>query len=387
MISVMVAGPFSGLLRRGTDGGYVFSNDMRRRIERVHALLDSAGIDVLSAHAAEHYGQTPWTELFVERDLKWVEQCAAQVLLLPRGSDGATTRTDGSMIELGFALARGKPVILLAEDLDHPANSFFLRSLPGRPGLRLIEWSEGFEPRLLEALKECLAPGPLPGSERRQRSDVDGMLADLRKENQPHEVVVGDLTLSVFPEVLSPRYSHSPDFLMSKWQIPCGASVLDIGCGSGILGLAALRNGAKSLLALDVNNSAVSNTRFNARRLGYSNQVEVRCSDAYSAVKPGERFDVILFAAPYWDRCAVDPLERSCYDEGYKFFQAAVAGAPTHLNENGVMYVLFSDQGDVNRAVGFMADAKLLMREMHLSSSSPPAGHIRILWKLTALTH
>jgi ribosomal protein L11 methyltransferase len=45
-----------------------------------------------------------------------------------------------------------------------------------------------------------------------------------------------------------------------------GQSVIDLGCGSGILSIAAARLGAASVLALDIDPIAVRNTRENARR-------------------------------------------------------------------------------------------------------------------------
>lgn len=103
-----------------------------------------------------------------------------------------------------------------------------------------------------------------------------------------------------------------------------GATVLDLGCGSGVLGLAALRAGAERLVALDINPQAVLTTKTNIERLGYADQAEVRLSDVYSALQPQERFDLILFAAPYWNRKANDDLERSCFDEDHSTMASAL---------------------------------------------------------------
>lgn len=158
---------------------------------------------------------------------------------------------------------------------------------------------------------------PLAVSPRHQMSDVDAMIADLRACEHPHDVEVCGMLLHILPGVLSPRLSHAPDALISKWHIQSGATILDLGCGSGVLGLAALRAGAERLVALDINPQAVLTTKTNIERLGYSDHAEVRLSDIYSALQPKETFDLILFAAPYWNRKAKDDLERSCFDEGH----------------------------------------------------------------------
>jgi ribosomal protein L11 methyltransferase len=55
-----------------------------------------------------------------------------------------------------------------------------------------------------------------------------------------------------------------------------GARVLDVGCGSGILGIAAALLGAASVLGLDTDPLAVESTLANARRNDVSERVEAR---------------------------------------------------------------------------------------------------------------
>ncbi|WP_314961080.1 methyltransferase [Bradyrhizobium cosmicum] len=224
---------------------------------------------------------------------------------------------------------------------------------------------------------------PLAISARRQTTDVDAMIADLRSCEHPHDVEVCGMLLHILPGVLSPRLSHAPDVLISKWHIEAGATVLDLGCGSGVLGLAALRAGAERLVALDINPQAVLTTKLNIDQLGYSERAEARHSDIYSALQPNERFDLILFAAPYWNRKAKDDLERSCFDEDHRVMASALGGARVWLNANGRMYVVFSDQGDIGRVVNLIDDSKLRVRNMHISRPSIHGGHIRIIWELT----
>jgi len=50
--------------------------------------------------------------------------------------------------------------------------------------------------------------------------------------------------------------------------------VLDVGCGSGVLGLCALRLGASRVVALDIKADAVDATRRNAALNGMERQVE-----------------------------------------------------------------------------------------------------------------
>ena len=58
-------------------------------------------------------------------------------------------------------------------------------------------------------------------------------------------------------------------------------TVIDFGCGSGVLGIAALKLGARRVIAVDHDPQAVLATRDNAARNGVSDRIEVRHSDDF----------------------------------------------------------------------------------------------------------
>lgn len=68
--------------------------------------------------------------------------------------------------------------------------------------------------------------------------------------------------------------------------------VLDVGCGSGILGLAALRLGAERVVALDTDPHAVQATAGNAARNGVADRV--RASRGTLDSEPSERYRLVL---------------------------------------------------------------------------------------------
>ena len=70
-----------------------------------------------------------------------------------------------------------------------------------------------------------------------------------------------------------------------------GARVLDVGCGSGILAIAALRLGAASALGVDTDPIAIEATLANARRNRLARQLRARIGSLPSAEPP---FDVVL---------------------------------------------------------------------------------------------
>jgi ribosomal protein L11 methyltransferase len=70
-----------------------------------------------------------------------------------------------------------------------------------------------------------------------------------------------------------------------------GARILDVGCGSGILSIAAARLGARAVVALDVDPIAVEATIANARRNRLAGRIETRQGSLPSGAGP---FDLVL---------------------------------------------------------------------------------------------
>jgi len=85
--------------------------------------------------------------------------------------------------------------------------------------------------------------------------------------------------------------SHPTTRMCLEWieqHLEAATRVIDYGCGSGILAIAAARLGASDVLAVDIDPQAVESARVNAQ----INQVAVRCALARERV--AETFDVVL---------------------------------------------------------------------------------------------
>lgn len=137
-----------------------------------------------------------------------------------------------------------------------------------------------------------------------------------------------------------------------------GASVLDLGCGSGILAIAAARLGAGRVLALDIDPQAVDAARVNVEANGVSQCIDVR----EGSLKGGsERFDIIVanISGLALERLASD-ISASLFDSGRLiasgFLEDSVSGLrqafeAAGLNiervvEDGVWRSLVAHRGD-----------------------------------------
>ncbi|MCH8050953.1 MAG: 50S ribosomal protein L11 methyltransferase [Chloroflexi bacterium] len=75
---------------------------------------------------------------------------------------------------------------------------------------------------------------------------------------------------------------------------PGGAAVLDLGCGSGILSIAAVFLGARHVLALDTDPQAIKVAAQNAADNGVAKAIEVRIGTIEEEGAPDETFDLAL---------------------------------------------------------------------------------------------
>ncbi|MCB1857320.1 MAG: 50S ribosomal protein L11 methyltransferase [Gammaproteobacteria bacterium] len=88
---------------------------------------------------------------------------------------------------------------------------------------------------------------------------------------------VSGLFIDLDPGLAFGTGTHPTTALCLKWldrNPPCGQSVVDFGCGSGILGIAALKLGARSVIAIDHDPQALEATQANALKNGVSDRLQ-----------------------------------------------------------------------------------------------------------------
>jgi len=122
----------------------------------------------------------------------------------------------------------------------------------------------------------------------------------------------GDIVIEIDPGMAFGTGQHPTTAMCLRAledQVRTGASVLDLGCGSGILAIAAAKLGARRVLALDVDPNAVRAARENAAANAVADVIEVREGTLEAEGRP---FDVIVanISGLTLERLAV-PLARS----------------------------------------------------------------------------
>ena len=112
---------------------------------------------------------------------------------------------------------------------------------------------------------------------------------------EPYEAKDGDLVLELDPGMAFGTGTHETTFMcmeqLEKYVRP-GCRAIDVGCGSGILALAAAKLGATDVLAIDLDELAVKVAAENTQKNGLSDVVRVRHGDLLE--KSEEQADVIV---------------------------------------------------------------------------------------------
>jgi len=176
-------------------------------------------------------------------------------------------------------------------------------------------------------------------------------------------IFYADLSFEVFEEVYEPA---DDTFLIADkldQAIVEGDTVLDIGTGCGILAVIASKKASK-VVATDVNPHAVECAKRNAKANRAASNLEVRLGDLFEPILKTEKFDVILFNAPYLPST---PKEQKAWISrawaggraGRKVIDNFIANAPNYLEAKGRILLAQSTLSNVQRTLMRFSDIGL----------------------------
>jgi release factor glutamine methyltransferase len=135
-------------------------------------------------------------------------------------------------------------------------------------------------------------------------------------------------------------------------RIGSGADVLDIGCGSGALSVAAGRTRPRSVTSVDVSRRAVFTTRINT--LIHKVPARVERGDALELAS-GKLFDLVLANPPYVPGVARPPRgRRRAWDaslDGREMIDRVCVNAPLLLAPGGTLLIVHSGLCDEDKTL------------------------------------
>ena len=150
-----------------------------------------------------------------------------------------------------------------------------------------------------------------------QIKDSKKILKKSQGEEFPYVIKEFGLEIAVHKGVFSPKHFNGWKVFTRNFPSVNGEEVLEVGCGCGVTSLYLAKNGAKKVVAVDINLKAVRNTIDNTKRNDIQN-IDVRYSNIYSAIKHIEKFDTIYWNTPFiyapesYQYCS--ELERGLFD-------------------------------------------------------------------------
>jgi methylase of polypeptide subunit release factors len=210
--------------------------------------------------------------------------------------------------------------------------------------------------------------------------------------HEPRAVEVNGHPFVLHPRVFDPAVGNSTKTMLAGMTIPAGGTVLDMGCGAGVVGILAVLGGARNAVLVDRNPAAVANTMENVARHGLQQQCEALESDLFAALA-GRRFDVIYFNAPFLHvdgeaahavaslATPATPPIYSYVDVGYQMLTRFFGDAPAHLEEHGCIQCTFASYGNQVLLDRILAQNRLVKRELYTTPTSD-TGERRLVYEI-----
>lgn len=158
---------------------------------------------------------------------------------------------------------------------------------------------------------------------------------------------VGDLSILVLPSVANPNLLRTGALLAAQLGaegLTAQTRVLDLGTGTGVGALAAVRAGARAV-GVDINPAAVRCARINALVNQCEQRAEFRQGDLFAPVA-GERFDLVVFNPPFLVGAPRDARDAAWRAPDLARRFATELGA--HLTAHGSALLLLSSFGDAS---------------------------------------
>jgi len=122
--------------------------------------------------------------------------------------------------------------------------------------------------------------------------------------------------------------------------------VLDIGTGTGVQAIIAVKKGANKVLAIDIDDNALLNARENVEFHKLNEIVEVRKSNLFDNVERDEMFDLIISQIPLSNVDYNSSVGHFLFDADFKIYERLLREAKNHLNRNGKILIPSGDVAD-----------------------------------------
>lgn len=182
-------------------------------------------------------------------------------------------------------------------------------------------------------------------------------LVEERRKRVPLQYLMGSqefwsMDFTVSPAVLIPR--PETEFLLELVMATCSTTgierALDLCTGSGAIAVVLAKEFGCPVVAADISEAALRVAAANFSRHGLCERVLPVCSDLFSALAPGWKFDVIVSNPPYIAEEEIDALQPEVFrfeprlalsggPGGMQVIERIASEAPTFLQPGGWLFL------------------------------------------------
>lgn len=191
----------------------------------------------------------------------------------------------------------------------------------------------------------------------------------------PHWHHYNGIAVKVLPSVFHPAYFLSTKILLEqllKNQIK-NKSVLELGAGSGLISLAAAKQGA-IVTATDINPAALASIKSSMAK----NELDIRLilSDLFTNV-PEEKFDYIVINPPYYPRSAKNYREMAFFcGPNYEYFEKLFFQLADYKTPNNTIMMILSDDCHIDVIKSIALTGNFELHEIHAVKKMGEVNHI-----------
>lgn len=163
--------------------------------------------------------------------------------------------------------------------------------------------------------------------------------SQMEKKNN-YEITILNRNFDVFPNVFPPSYFCDTEFFVKSMPNVVGKNILEVGCGTGVASVMFALSGALDVVAVDINQQAIINTKHNINKHQVFNKIDCFYSDVFSTIKQEPIFDMVYWNIPFGKvDVPLSILEKSVFDTGYAAISRFFNEAANYLKPDG--YILY----------------------------------------------
>ncbi|MBA2859148.1 release factor glutamine methyltransferase [Methanococcus maripaludis] len=167
-------------------------------------------------------------------------------------------------------------------------------------------------------------------------------------------IEINGIKIKTHPKVYVP--AEDSELLIENLVDVKNKTVLDVGTGSGIQAINAVKQGASKVIGIDINPYAVDCAKINSELNEIdSKKLSFKTGDLFKNID--EKFDVILFNAPYLPTSDEEKLEKYlnyAFDggkDGREVLDKFLDEVANYLKKDGIIQILQSSLTDGNKTI------------------------------------